>query len=97
MLRKYKSRYVKGVFVSCEHSFILTGYSVSAQRQLFGGGGRPQQSSSKVSFGQNQNPYKWVASDAKQQGQAGAQQQISASDIVYVMLCSCKQVKFNFS
>ena len=62
--------------------FLMAGYSMSAQRQLFGGG-RPTTTPAKVSFGPNQNPYKWIAPDAKQQqGQANAQQQISATDIV---------------
>lgn len=64
------------------------GYSVTAQRQLFGGS-RPTSGGPKVSFrdnfGTNQNPYKWFSQDAKQQqgqNQPAAQQQVSASDIV---------------
>lgn len=63
------------------------GYNLTAQRQLFGGP-RPASGSTKVnfrdSFGANQNPYKWIAPDAKQQqgqGQSAAQQ-TSATDIV---------------
>lgn len=65
------------------------GYSVTAQRQLFGGGGRPTSGPPKVafrdSFSASQNPYKWTSQDAKQQqgqGQSVAQQQVSATDIV---------------
>lgn len=70
------------------------GYSVTAQRQLFGGnkrgggGGAGQQKVSfRDSFGQNQNPYRWLNQDAQQQQQQNRQsvssiQQMSASDLV---------------
>ena len=72
---------------SCSKTIFSTGYNLTAQRQLFGGP-RPASGSTKVnfrdSFGANQNPYKWIAPDAKQQqgqGQSAAQQ-TSATDIV---------------
>lgn len=66
------------------------GYSVTAQRQLFGGNKKVGAGAPKVSFrdsfGQNQNPYRWLSADAQQQQQErNAQistQQMSASDIV---------------
>lgn len=63
------------------------GYSVTAQRQLFGTGRpttAPQKVSFQDSFGASQNPYKWVSQDSRQQGQgqSAAQQQLSANDIV---------------
>ena len=71
--------------------FSWTGYAATAQRQLFGGG-RGSSGGQKVSFhdsfSNNQNPYKWVSQDAKQQQQQQGQsfgqqqQQLSSADIV---------------
>lgn len=57
------------------------GYSVSAQRQLFGGsrGGSGQKVSFRDSFGQNQNPYRWLNPDAQQQRSTTASSQQSSS------------------
>ncbi|XP_045189893.2 nucleoporin NUP42-like [Mercenaria mercenaria] len=70
------------------------GFSMTAQRQLFGGGkkggaggsegGGGQKVSFRDSFGQNQNPYRWISQDAQQQSRntMANTQQMSAADIV---------------
>ncbi|KAK3595329.1 hypothetical protein CHS0354_004484 [Potamilus streckersoni] len=77
------------------------GYMLTTQRQLYGhggggggggyrgggggGGGGRKQISFRDSFGQNQNPYKWIAPDASQKGQgssSAAQGTLSSAEIV---------------
>lgn len=59
------------------------GYSLTAQRQLFGGDNRGGGGGGgRNSFAGNQNQYKWVSQDAQQAQQPQQTQQLSASDIV---------------